>query len=130
MWTHYYDANQINRNSRLVKKFGPLKELQYGNFSYEGVQQHYNEGRLLLTLLSKNIFPLLLRKTGLGWRGFCGGPLPTSIWLTRESIIRYLKFMGFNEVKISFESMDHPNGPSFNLCATRVPSRLPDKDAA
>ena len=58
---------------------------------------------------------------------FCGGPLPTSIWLTRESIISYLKFIGFTDIKISFESTDHPNGPSFNLCATRVPSRRPDE---
>jgi Protein of unknown function (DUF1698) len=119
MWTHYYDASQISRSSGLVKRFGPLKQFQYKNFSYEAVQQHYAEGDLLFTLLSY-IFPSLRRRTGLGWTGFCGGPLPTSTWLTRESILKYLEFLGFTEIKISFESIDHPSGPSFNLCATRV----------
>lgn len=119
MWTHYYDASQISRNSGLVKRFGPVKQFQYKDFSYEAAQQHYAEGNLLFTLLS-NIFPSLRQRTGLGWTGFCGGPWSTSTWLTRESIIRYLQFLGFTDIKISFESVDHPNGPSFNVCATRV----------
>lgn len=120
MWTHYYDANYITQKRELGNRFDTLKSLQYKNFSYQAAQQYYNEGRLLLTLLSR-VFPSLLPRTSLGWAGFCGGPLPTSTWLTRESIISYLKFIGFPEINISFENMDHPNGPSFNLCAVRVP---------
>ena len=129
IWTHYYDANLIRNNRKIAKNFSRVKSLQYKNFSYHAAQQHYNEGRLLVTLRS-HLFPSLLRRVKIGWTGFCGGPLPTSIWLTRESIISYLKFIGFTDIKISFESTDHPNGPSFNLCATRVPSRRPDEGAA
>jgi hypothetical protein len=121
MWTHYYDSTHISKNPKIARKFDSLKKLQYKNFSYQAAQQHYSGGRLLLTLLSR-LFPSLLRQARLPWMGFCGGPLPTSVWLTRESIISYLKLIGFTEIKISFESMDHPNGPSFNLCATRVSS--------
>jgi hypothetical protein len=100
MWTHYYDADSIRSNLRLARKFDLPQPLQYQNFSYEAARQHYNRS--------------------VKWTGFCGGPLSTSTWLTRESILGYLGRMGFNDIKISFESADHPNGPSFNLCAVRA----------
>ena len=100
MWTHYYDANHIGSNPRLARNFDLPQTLQYKNFAYEAARQHYNRS--------------------VKWTGFCGGLLPTSTWLTRESILGYLGGMGFNDIKISFESADHPNGPSFNLCAMRA----------
>lgn len=100
MWTHYYDADPIRSNLRLARKFDLPQTLQYNDFSYEAARQHYNRS--------------------VKWTGFCGGPLSTSTWLTRESILGYLRRMGFNDIKISFESPDHPNGPSFNLCAVRA----------
>ena len=72
MWTHYYDENHIRKNRKIAKNFSPLKNLQYKNFSYDAAQQHYNEGRLLIALLSR-LFPLRLRRTKIGWTGFCGG---------------------------------------------------------
>ena len=100
MWTHYYDANHIQSNPRLARKFDLPQIFQYKNFSYEAARQHYSRS--------------------LRWTGFCGGPMSTSLWLTRGAILGYLARMGFNDTKISFESADHPNGPSFNLCAIRA----------
>ena len=130
MWTHYYDENHISKNRKIAKNFSPLKNLQYKNFSYRRLPNSITMKGAYLLRCSPAYFHHYCGGRRYGWTGFCGGALPTSIWLTRESIISYLKFIGFTEIKISFESIDHPNGPSFNLCATRVPSRRPDADAA
>ena len=55
----------------------------------------------------------------LDWVGFCGGASPTAVWLTRNSIIEALKYVGFNEISIDFDLPDHPNGPSFAIAAQR-----------
>ena len=51
--------------------------------------------------------------------GFCGGPKPVSKWLTRDSITNALKQFGFPNIHIAFEQVDHQNGPSFAICASK-----------
>ncbi len=100
MWTHYYDAAIINARSDLRPKFRKLEDVEVDGLHLQWIEQSYD--------------------SALSWNGFCGGSAPTSRWLTRESILDYLKSCGYNRLDISFEAQDHPNGPSFAVCAQRT----------
>jgi len=99
LWTHYYDKNIISRRNDLAHKFSRVSLFEYGGITYEYSTQSY--------------------KNALSWAGFCGGPSKVSKWLTRESIIKALEQFGFTDIKIGFEHLDHPNGPSFAICAKK-----------
>jgi hypothetical protein len=99
IWTHYYDAEVIAARVELAHKFGDIVSFEEDGVSYECSEQSYKEA--------------------LGWAGFCGGPGRTSKWMTRDSILRALEHYGLTEVQIAFEAPDHPNGPSFAICAKR-----------
>lgn len=99
IWTHYYDERIIKNNGKLAHKFGPLQRLEKNGFAYESALQSYKES--------------------LGWAGFCGGPELTSRWLARKSILDFLEYSGFRNIRIEFEAPDHQNGPSFAICASR-----------
>ena len=100
IWTHYYDAAIIKARPDLRSKFRALQDVEKDGVRYQWAEQAYD--------------------SALSWRGFCGGSAPTSRWLTRESILGYLKANGYNRIDISFEAQDHQNGPSFALCAQRT----------
>lgn len=100
MWTHYYDAAIINARPELRPKFRKLEEVEVDGIRLQWIEQSYD--------------------SALSWKGFCGGSAPTSRWLTRESILNYLTACGFTRIDISFEAPDHPNGPSFAVCAQRT----------
>ena len=74
-----------------------LEEGTIGGFRYQFVEQSYKES--------------------LGWSGFCGGSAETSLWLTRDSILGLLEHLGYRTIEVSFESHDHPNGPTFCVYA-------------
>ncbi len=99
LWTHYYDKNIIPRRDDLAHKFSSVSSFEYDGVTYEYSTQSY--------------------KKALDWSGFCGGSNTISKWLTRESIIKVLKHFGFTDVKIGFDHLDHPNGPSFAVCAKK-----------
>ncbi len=99
LWTHYYDHDLIGKNNALSHKFGKLKHDYFEGFEYQYAIQSYKEA--------------------LNWSGFCGGPLITSKWLTRESIFGILKVLGFNKISVQFEQTDHANGPAFTLFASK-----------
>lgn len=100
IWTHYYDASIINARKDLRLKFRKLQDIKKDGVFYQWIEQAYDRA--------------------LSWNGFCGGSAPTSRWLTRESILSCLKVSGYNRIDISFEAPDHPNGPSFAVCAQRI----------
>jgi hypothetical protein len=99
IWTHYYDETVISNNEVLKLKFEKVETKKYGEFMYQYCTQSYNDA--------------------LGWEGFCGGPKPTSKWLTKESLLGALKQFGFNDIQINFEKADHQNGPSIAICAKK-----------
>jgi len=99
LWTHYYDADPIKSNEQLSHKFQEPETFEYNGFSYEAVEQSY--------------------KDALEWSGFCGGPLPTSRWLSRESLVGYLKHVGFKNLEFNWDEPNHPNGPAVAICASR-----------
>jgi SAM-dependent methyltransferase len=100
IWTHYYDPEIINSKPELSSKFRNLERVERGGFIYDWIEQFYD--------------------AALHWNGFCGGSASSSRWLTRESIIDYLKVCGYNQIDISHETKYHPNGPSFSVCAQRI----------
>src|SRR6185312_14714186 len=100
IWTHYYDANVITANSMNAKRFASVQTGSYQGFQYEFCRQVYE-------------------KVHLDWAGFCGGPGRESVWLTRESILGFLRASGFSVVNTGFEQLDHQNGPAFAICARR-----------
>ena len=99
IWTHYYDAKIINSNPDLSYKFKSIESFDRDGATYQAAEQFY--------------------KASLAWNGFCGGSAPNSRWLTRDSILNYLKAQGFSKIDISAEILNHQNGPSFALCAQR-----------
>jgi len=99
LWTHFFDETIVRAAPAIAHKFGPLQRGEIDGFRYEFVEQHYKEA--------------------LGWNGFCGGSAETSLWLTRESIVGYLRHLGYRRIEFGFETPDHPNGPAFALYAER-----------
>ena len=99
IWTHYYDSSIISSNKILAKNFSKPHKFSLDRISVELAEQSYNEA--------------------LGWQGFCRGSKPTSKWLTRLSILNLLEGLGFSDLNIGFENKNHPNGPSFAICAAK-----------
>ncbi len=99
LWTHYYDKETISHNNLLKPKFGAIETHSFDSLTYECSTQSYNDA--------------------LGWVGFCGGSTPTSVWLTKKSILEALKLFGFTDIQIGFDDILHPNGPAFAVCASK-----------
>ncbi len=99
IWTHYYDHNVIPKDRNLAHKFLSLNSIEYLGVSYEYSVQSY--------------------KDSLGWAGFFGGSKSTSKWLTRDSLMRALIEFRFTKIEVSFDHLDHPNGPALALCVMR-----------
>jgi SAM-dependent methyltransferase len=97
LWTHYFDEPIVRGTPALAHKFGRLEEAAIDGFRYQFVEQSYKEA--------------------LGWGGFCGGSAATSLWLTRGSILGLLQHLGYRTIEVSFETLDHPNGPAFGVYA-------------
>lgn len=99
IWTHYYDDSIIRANPVLTRKFGkPRTEVRAG-VNLTLVDQAYGDS--------------------LKWMGFCGGSSVGSVWLTRSSILDYLRYLGFEKIDIAYEHPTHQNGPAFAVCARR-----------
>lgn len=100
IWTHYYDADVIDRRDDLKIKFSATpvvqrvgcREIHAHKFSY---------------------------MDALSWGGFCGGMAQHSYWLRRDDIIGLLEDEGFR-VEIGSDMFNHLNGPAFTLFAQRV----------
>jgi len=100
LWTHYYDAAIVRGDPAIAHKFGACVRGTRAGFPYEFVQQSYKEA--------------------LHWKGFCGGSAATSEWLTRDTILGYLRHLGYGRLEVAFETPDHPNGPAFAVYAERT----------
>lgn len=99
IWTHYYDSKICNRNFEIKLRFTGSSQKKYENFSYTAYHYHYGSARK--------------------WKQFCGGPLPTTNWLTREDIIKACHYAGFTQITPSFEERNNPHGPSFAFIAKK-----------
>jgi hypothetical protein len=100
IWTHYYDAEIIKKIPGLSRKFSEPKTETRNGVKITLSNQSYLES--------------------LNWTGFCGGSAIGSVWMTKDSIINYLRHLGFDRIETSMNQPDHQNGPCFALCASRM----------
>jgi Protein of unknown function (DUF1698) len=101
IWTHYFDHDIIAGDPSLAIKFDlDGISADYQGFEHRLYRQEY--------------------QSALNFQGFCGGSQPFSYWMSRDDLLACLKFFGFNDLTISFESPNHPNGPSLALLASRT----------
>lgn len=97
IWTHYFDE-KITANRDDKELFGPVSDVAPG---YSGAKRRYPQ-------------------SSLDWAGFSGGSDLYAIWMTRDSILAYLKSQGFHKIDIAFDHPHHVNGPAFAVCARRA----------
>jgi hypothetical protein len=57
---------------------------------------------------------------------FCGGMADRHFWLHRDDILTLLAKLGYNEIVIKEEELDHSGGPCFSLFARRTAGPVPD----
>gem|GEM_PF-213715 len=105
LWTHYYHPD-ISLWSESVRplvgtKWRPdlMETVRVGDLDVRIVPQSYGEA--------------------LGWEGFCGGPEAHSNWIYRDDMLQLLKNLGFINIEVTFEHIDHPNGPAFCVLAQK-----------
>jgi len=99
LWTHYYDEASIRKLPRANTRFPRVEEQEYERFRYRAHKHEY---------LHSVRMP-----------GFCGAGASYSNWMERSAILDGLRAFGMPNITIAFEDVNHPNGPSFNLLATR-----------
>ncbi len=89
----------ISARQKIAGKFGERHAVEHNGRQYEVVDYGYQEA--------------------LKWAGFNGGTETGSRWVSRETIVDFLREVGYQNIKIKFEQPDHVNGPALALCATR-----------
>ncbi len=100
IWTHYYDRDILEANPhKIAKKFPSSISAEHNGFKHTLYRYEY--------------------LTALADAGFCGGSQAFSYWMSRADILAAIEYLGFNDIKINFEQLDHPNGPSFAVLAIR-----------
>jgi hypothetical protein len=99
LWTHYYDQKLIQAKGRVADKFSVHLKKNHNGFDHVLYKYSYGDA--------------------LNWRGFCGGGLSYSSWMSRNDILACLRFFGFQDLRIGFEDPDHQNGPSFCVIGIR-----------
>ncbi len=52
-------------------------------------------------------------------KAFCGGIHDAHRWLERDDILVLLGALGFDDIRLSSQQPDHPNGPAFSIYARR-----------
>lgn len=97
VWTQYYDESMVRGKSKRALKFSSHKSAESAGFRYTAHRQEY---------------PRRLS-------GFCGGSESYSIWLSRPDLLGALAHVGFKDVRIAHEQLDHPNGPCFSFVAMK-----------
>lgn len=98
VWTHYYHAS-IETNPNLRHKFPSRSLADAGGFVHTLHRQEY--------------------QVSLDHPGFCGGNEDYSNWLSREDLLRCLSHLGFTDVRVDHEQLDHPHGPCLGLVAMK-----------
>jgi hypothetical protein len=99
LWTHYYEREFIASNPSLSKKFPESVRSQYRGFTHTLQKYTYQDA--------------------LNWTGFCGGSAPYSFWMTKAELLECLRYFGFHNLRIEFDTLDHPNGPAFCVLGTK-----------
>ncbi|MBB4286567.1 class I SAM-dependent methyltransferase [Roseospira goensis] len=97
IWSHYYDAETMDRHHRGTFDMQPVA-LSFEGFEAQGYRLEYGDA--------------------LKSRKFCGGLRPATHWMARASWFSLLDSLGF-EFTVLDEQPDHVNGPAFTGIARR-----------
>lgn len=100
LWTHYYDSD-ITAKRDDASLFATPTEEDNDGIRIVAAKRGYSDAALQ-------------------WKGFSGGSAPYAIWLGRNTILDILRSEGLSEIAINFDAPDHPNGPAFAVCASRI----------
>lgn len=106
IWTHYFEPNLSLWSNKLQ---GHLKsgKWEIGNIIRRKL------GTLEIRMIRQNY------RESLGWSGFCGGTETYSNWLYKDDLIALLKFLGYKNIEISFDQVEHQNGPALCILAQK-----------
>lgn len=99
LWTHYYDEDSVVSSEKLARKFGPPELVVRNGVEVQIARYEYQEA--------------------LNWSGFCGGSAEYSMWVAKDSLIKYLGALGYDDIEIGEDNKEHPNGPAILLCARK-----------
>lgn len=102
IWTHYVSDEAMPRSDIRRKAFLGGEE----------------------TVMFHGIPVRLYRRSYHGaWRSksFCGGTHDTHRWVEREDLLSAIRALGFDDVRVSHDEWDRPNGPSFSIFGRRTP---------
>ena len=50
---------------------------------------------------------------------FCGGPEDLHYWMEKTAIVEVLRSLGFDDVRLTHDQPEHPNGPAVSIFARR-----------
>jgi hypothetical protein len=106
LYTCYYDAPTIDARPQLAARFRGSEAREVEGFRHRLYVHSYQAARF--------------------HPAFCGGPAPTSRWLSREDLLGALRHVGFTDIEIGLDEPAHPNGPVLALVARQ---RRPDQPA-
>jgi hypothetical protein len=99
LWTHYFDAERIAGSP--LRKFIDTRGTPAEHAGFHHTLHCY-------TYQQRS-----------DWSTFCGGSAPYSHWMSRHDLMECLAFFGFRNVRINFDTPEHPNGPALALVASR-----------
>jgi hypothetical protein len=99
IWTQYFVKERLAAIPHMAHRFGTQLEGEHAGFRH--TLYRYDYGDFLNTTR------------------FAGGSEQFSHWLSREDLLAALRHVGFSEIEIGKEEVEHTNGPSISLVARR-----------
>ena len=106
IWTHYFEEN-LEKWSIKAKK-----QIKNGKWEIDNPKTHDFDGLSVKTIRQDY-------GDAKKWSGFCGGRSLFSYWIYKEDLLALLRKLGFANIRINFDKVDHPNGPCFALIASK-----------
>tara|TARA_Y100000766_G_C18866833_1_gene586188 strand:+ start:355 stop:1392 length:1038 start_codon:yes stop_codon:yes gene_type:complete len=107
IWTHYFEED--------LEKWSPItkRDLARGKWDIKNTKTQEFNGISIRTVRQKY-------GKALGWKGFCGGTEAYSYWIYKQDLMALLKKLGFVNLRVNFDKVDHPNGPCFAIIGRKL----------
>lgn len=100
LWTHfYYEPAMPDGDPRRTPFTGAVKQREFEGSTIRYYERRYHQANTNAS--------------------FCGGSRDIHNWMHRDDILDLLRQLGFANITIRSEELDHPGGPCFTLLARR-----------
>lgn len=100
LWTHfYYEPAMPENDPRRTAFTGSVTERQFEGGTIRYYERRYHQANTNAS--------------------FCGGSKDIHFWMHRDDILELLRRLGFRNIVIRSEELNHPGGPCFTLLARR-----------